>query len=435
MSLEEIMQVRFFSQGCKVNQYDTGTMAEVFKEKGFVITQQEDADVLVVNSCAVTAVAQQKTRKLVRRLRRSHPDAIIALTGCLSQAFEDTALEMEEVDVIAGVNELGSLADMVQSTATLRKRQVLVTDFSKGQKFECLPFVRSGITEKSQKAYIKIEDGCDRYCSYCILPTARGPVRSRSPQDIKEQASLLAQAGFREIMLVGINISRYGADLGLSLIDAVQAADRGLQEHECRIRLGSLEPDLLGDRDYEQLANIRRLCAHFHLVLQSGSDTVLKRMNRRYSRLDYMQKAKLIKSLFENPSITTDIIVGFPGETDEEFQETCEFVKSIGLLRAHVFPFSSRGGTPAEAMRDQINPAVKKQRSKELTALIKELTHAFCLSQLDRDARVLIEQDGWGYTDNYLQVKTDANETFLGRFAKVKIIKACGEFCQGQVQA
>ena len=272
-----------------------------------------------------------------------------------------------------------------------------------------------------------LANGCDRFCSYCIIPMARGPVRSRSLKDISDEAARFAEFGYKEIVITGINISRYGADLGLSLPDAVNAV---AASSDARIRLGSLEPDLLSDEMLHIFSSMPNLCPHFHLALQSGCDSTLRRMNRRYTAKQFFDKVSLIRSVFKNPSITTDIIVGFPGETDNEFEETCDFVKSLNLLRAHIFEFSPRKNTPAFSMDNQIAPSIKKARFDILTETCRISSENFAKSQVGTDAKVLLEATGTGYTENYLNVTLPASQKRAGDIIDVYINEADGASCK-----
>ncbi len=422
------MRARFISLGCKVNQYETQALEGLFAQHGFFAELDGKADLVVINSCTVTSLADRKTRQTVRRLRRELPDAVLVLTGCMPQTSPEEAAALLEADIITGTKDRSQLITLVLDYFENHRRRVNIGSFSPDEPFELLNAEK--FDDSFQRAYLKIQDGCDRFCSYCIIPYARGGVRSRPPEQITTETQRLVDAGYREIVLTGINLSRYGADSELSLPDAVRAAASARGSY--RLRLGSVEPDLLSEADWQALSEIPALCPHFHIPLQSGCDATLRRMNRRYSTADFMATVERIRRLFRNPSITTDIIVGFPGETDEEFNETCRTAERIGLLRAHIFEYSPRTGTPAAAMTGQIPPPVKKQRARLLTELCLSGGAQFARAQVGRSARVLLEATGGGYTDNYLYVNIpDRTGVSAGDFANVLLTASDGAACTG----
>lgn len=421
------MKARFVSLGCKVNQYETQALKCLFSEAGYTETDSNDADVAVINSCTVTSLADRKTRQVLRRLRREMPDCVIALTGCMPQASPDSA-ELSEADIVTGTRDRKELLSLINDFVKTQKRRVSLADFSANEPFEYLS--PDKFDDGFQRAYLKIEDGCDRFCAYCVIPYARGRVRSRSLESITEQTAKLVSAGYREIVLTGINISRYGFESGLSLCDAVEAA--ASVEGDFRIRLGSVEPDLITESDWVRLSRIKKLCPHFHLPIQSGCDNTLKRMNRRYTMSEFFSVVSLIRTLFENPSVSADIIVGFPAETEADFAETCKNIAQIGLLKAHIFEYSPRKGTPAADMPDQIPPQIKKRRSAELSALCENSALEFARSQKGRTARVLIEGTGSGYADNYLYVKLPPDCGKAGEFVNVVLTDEDNGVCIGE---
>lgn len=422
------MRIKFISLGCKVNQYETQALASLFEARGF--TQSEGSpDVVVINSCSVTSLADRKSRAAVRRARREAPNAVIALTGCMPQASPEEAGKITEADIVLGTKDRRSLILAVEEFLQSRTRKVSIPAFSEDELFE--PLTVSKFDESFQRAYIKIEDGCDRFCSYCAIPYARGSVRSRRIEEIKAEAARLAMAGYREIVLTGINLSRYGSDIGLTLADAVSAVDEA--EGDFRIRLGSVEPDLISRADWQRLSKLKKLCPHFHLPLQSGCDETLFRMGRKYTAGEYLAVVEYIKSLFENPSFTTDIIAGFPGENEEEFEKTCQTVRSIGLLRAHVFEYSLRCGTAAAEMPGQLPPKIKKERAGRLFEICRESGEAFAKTQVGKTARLLLEKTGGGYTDNYLYAELKPPQKELaGSFIKIKITDYHGAACKAR---
>lgn len=422
------MRAKFISLGCKVNQYETQALEGLFAQHGFFAEAGGRADLVIINSCTVTSLADRKTRQMVRKLRRELPDAVLVLTGCMPQTSPEAAAALKEADIITGTKDRAQLVALVLDYFKNRRRRVDIASYVPNELFE--PLNAEKFDDSFQRAYLKIQDGCDRFCSYCIIPYARGAVRSRPLEQIAAETQRLADAGYREIVLTGINLSRYGADTGLSLPHAVRAAASA--RGDFRLRLGSVEPDLLSEADWRALAEIPTLCPHFHIPLQSGCNATLRRMNRRYSTAEFMATVDRIRYLFPNPSITTDIIVGFPGETDEEFIETCRTAEEIGLLRAHIFEYSPRAGTPAAAMTHQVPPPVKKQRARKLAELCLSSGAQFARTQVGQKARVLLEATGDGYTDNYLYVNVpDRAGVSAGDFINVLLTASDGAACTG----
>lgn len=418
------MRIAFTTLGCKVNQYETEIMTRDFSDHGYtVVSDRDEADIYVVNSCTVTATGDKKTRQLLRRQKRLHPNALIVLTGCYPQAFPKEAAAIPEADVITGARDRKGLLNAI-TEALGGKRVVRIEPHQKREPFE--PMQASSFLDRT-RAFVKIEDGCDRYCSYCIIPTARGPVRSKPLDALRQELTELAMNGYREIVLVGINLSSYGRELSLRLIDAVETAAeiKGID----RIRLGSLEPELLTREDLLRMADIPQFCPQFHLSLQSGCDETLRRMRRHYTAAEYAEIVSMIREIFPNPAITTDIMVGFPAETEEEFAASLAFVKAIGFARAHIFPYSARSGTVAAKMPNQCEPEVKTRRCREMIAATDRTTAAFLESQIGLLEEVLPEAktpDGYeGYTKNYTPVvlKTDrpvSGRTVMARLTEVR---------------
>lgn len=392
------MKVRFVTLGCKVNQVESQALANVFKAEGFDVVKSGSADIIIVNSCSVTGEADRKTRQTVRRLRRENPSAALVLTGCMPQASSE-AVCMEEADIITGTRNKSEIPALVKAFLTDRKRKEEVLSHSPALGFDKLKAER--FDETFQKAYLKIEDGCDRYCAYCIIPYARGEVRSLPLDEVKAQAAALIENGYREIILTGINLSRYGARDRLSLADAVEAVNS--IDGNFRIRLGSLEPDLITENDWLRMSKCDKLCPHFHLALQSGCDETLNRMNRRYTTADYKRVVDTVRKLFSGCAISTDIMVGFPNESDEEFEKTCAFVKSLKLMSAHLFIYSPRPNTPASKM-PQINPKIAKLRQKKLAEIVAGSGLCEAKAQIGKTVRVLCEANGLGTADDSLEV-------------------------------
>lgn len=427
------MRIAFYTLGCKVNQYETQILIQQFSANGFdVVEPAEDADVYVINSCTVTSAGDKKTRQMLRRFKRQNPTAKMVLTGCFPQAFPRAAEEFIEADVITGSYNRSALIDCVRQCLATGERIVRITPHQPGEKFESMK--THAFFEKT-RASIKIEDGCDRYCSYCIIPTARGPVRSKPLDELKIELLELAAAGYQEVVLVGINLSMYGRDLGYGLTDAVAAAcsTQGI----LRVRLGSVEPELITDKDIEEMATQPKLCPQFHLALQSGCDRTLARMNRHYDTKEYRRIAEKFRKEFPNAAITTDIMVGFPGETEEEFGETLEFVSTLGLAKAHIFSYSIREGTAAAAMPKQVSPEDKENRSHRLIAATNQTKLAFLESQLGRTEDVLFEASSTefvtGYTKNYTPVVVHSKNKISGEIHKVKLVRVEEDKCVGEL--
>ncbi len=428
------MRAAFYTLGCKVNQYETEILAAQFEKSGYEIVSHEDmADVYVINSCTVTSSGDKKTRQILHRFKRKNPNAIIALTGCFPQAFPEEAEKIAEADIIRGAQQRLKLLDDIHAVQTSGVRIIDITPHSREEQFEKMSAVQF---RQRTRAFVKIEDGCDKYCSYCIIPKARGPIRSKSLDDLRRELNELAANGYKEVVLVGINLSSYGKDINLQLIDAVElaCATKGIE----RVRLGSLEPELLSDDDIKRLAALDKFCPQFHLALQSGCDATLKRMNRHYTTEEYAIIVDKIRQTFDNPSVTTDIMVGFPGETEEEFAASLAFAQKIKLAKAHVFAYSKREGTPAARRQDQIARTVKERRSKEMIAATAQTQKEFLQTQIGRIENVLFESkvhDYYyeGYTPNYATVWVKSNTDLSGCVLPVKITAAESDRCIGEL--
>ena len=421
------MRVFFHTLGCKVNRYETEKMLEQLGSIGFTLTEDfKSADLIVINSCTVTAESDRKTRQLTRRFKRQNENAVILLTGCMPQAFPEDA-KMLPADIILGNGSERDISGAVDTYFKSHNRIISISPHKKGEMFE------NGVLEsfsERTRAYMKIEDGCDRGCTYCIIPKARGRVRSRGLADIKAEAENLAKNGFKEIVLVGINLSSYGKDLKLTLADAVKtvAEVRSIE----RVRLGSLEPDLTDDILLTRLKEIKEFCPQFHLSLQSGCDATLKRMNRLYTAEEYYELTQKIKSIWSNGSITTDIMVGFIGESDEEFKQSLEFAGRVGFLKAHIFPYSVREGTFAANMNatDRVAEDVKNRRAA-IMAEQCDKSSTELLSSLKGESRsVLFERfDGefsHGYSEDYIPIYVKKNIS-SGEIKNVKILETLND--------
>ena len=422
------MRVFFHTLGCKVNRYETEKMLEELSSIGFVLTNDaKSADLIVVNSCTVTAESDRKTRQLTRRYKRQNENAALLLTGCMPQAFPNDAQKLP-ADIILGNSSDRDVVSAVTDYFKNKNRLINVFPHQKSEAFE------TGVLEdfnERTRAYMKIEDGCDRGCTYCIIPKARGRVRSRSLEDIKTEAENLAKNGFSEIVLVGINLSSFGKDSPLSLADAVKtvASVSGIE----RVRLGSLEPDLTDDELLSKLKEIKEFCPQFHLSLQSGSDATLKRMNRLYTADEYYKLTQKIKSIWHNASITTDIMVGFIGESDEEFNESLEFAKKVGFLKAHIFPYSVRESTVAANMdvKQRVAEDIKNRRAAIMAEECDKASIKLLDSLKGEQRSVLFERfDGafsHGYSEDYIPVYLE-NENLSG---KIKTVEILGSFNDG----
>ncbi|MDD4698960.1 MAG: tRNA (N(6)-L-threonylcarbamoyladenosine(37)-C(2))-methylthiotransferase MtaB [Oscillospiraceae bacterium] len=427
------MKISFYTLGCKVNQYESEAIGELFEAAGHSVVPIEDnPDFIIINSCTVTAESDRKTRQVIRKYKREHESTAIVLTGCMAQAFPEEAQKIFEADLVLGNIKHNAFVDIFEKYLKDKKRIIDVLEHEKGERFGT-PSI-SKFSDHT-RAFMKIEDGCNNFCSYCIIPKARGRVRSRSIEDIKKEAQSLAETGFVEVVLVGIDLSAYGEDSGLELCDAVKAVSE--IDKIKRIRLGSLDSDELSDKVLEYLASCEKFCPQFHLSLQSGCDKTLKAMNRHYDAEFYRNLVDRIRQKFDNPSITTDIMVGFPGETMEDFNTSLDFAKEIGFARVHVFPYSRRKGTRAYDMDNQICRTEKESRSKQMIAVGNLCEAGFCASQVGLVSPVLFEQQEngfWeGYSPNYTRIKVKSNNNLSRQIKEVKIISAEHDFCYGEI--
>lgn len=421
--------------GCKVNQYESQAMREDLIRHGYVLSDDKNqADIIIINSCTVTSVSDSKNRKLLNRVRRENPDGIIILTGCMPQAFPDDTESYSNCDIVLGNKERSKLIPTLERYIGSREKLVEIEPHqNKGFHYENLTVSSFG---EHTRAFIKIEDGCNRFCSYCIIPYARGRVRSKPLDELKKELISVAANGYREVVLVGINLSAYGQDEDFDLADAVEAACEveGIE----RVRLGSLEPEQMSDDLIAKLASFEKFCPQFHLSLQSGCDNTLKAMNRHYTSAEYMDIVNRLKNAFENPSFTTDVMVGFAGETDDDFEASMAFVESVGFAKTHVFPYSRRKGTVADKRPDQVSPAQKDIRAKKMGALVENLRKSFLNSQVGREEEVLFERlrHGYleGYTKNYTPVHVYSGYNSLcGAIRSVKLTEAFDDYCVGEL--
>ena len=399
--------VAFYTLGCKVNQYETRAICELFEKDGYTeVGFDGKADVYVINTCSVTAMSDRKSRQIIRRAKKHNPHSVVVVTGCYAQTAADEVLNIEGVNLVIGTKDRKQIVKAV-SDMTESDKVSLVGDIMHTHDFENLSI--DGYTERT-RAYVKAQEGCSQFCSYCIIPYARGPVRSRKPGDVINEVKRLSEAGFEEIVLVGIHIASYGKDTHTEgLAHLIEEIDK--IEKIKRIRLSSIEPMYLNDDFINAVKKSDKLCRHFHISLQSGCDETLKRMNRRYTTEDFRKIVTGLRNAFPDVAITTDIMVGFPGETDEEFAASYEFAKEISFSDTHVFAYSERKGTPAAEMKNQISPEIKHERSEKMIELAKESKKKFLQKFVGQKLLVLFEQAmpgkaGYieGKTDNYITV-------------------------------
>ncbi len=425
----------FYTLGCKVNKYETEAMAELFAAAGYeTVDFSSPADVYVINTCSVTNIGDRKSRQAIRRAKKTNPDAVIAVTGCYAQTAPEEILKIDGVNLVLGTKDRKSIVEKVEALDPLSSVNG-VTDIMNSHDFEELHI--KNYSDRT-RAFIKIQEGCGQFCSYCIIPYARGPVRSRGETEVLNEIERLVENGFSEIILVGIHIASYGKDLGdTSLEKLLLKADK--IEGVKRIRLSSIEPMTLNREFVDKIKGSKKLCPHFHISLQSGCDETLRRMNRKYTTAQYKEIVDGLRESFPDAAITTDIMVGFPGETDEEFKKTLDFVNEIQFAGAHVFQYSPRRGTPAAARPDRIAPQIKEERSKIIIEAAKKSRDKFLEQSIGKTVSVLFEQrakDGCfeGKTANYINVHVETNEDLSGKFFNVKLEKAKDGIVYGVIE-
>ena len=430
------MKVAFFTLGCKVNQYETQVMRELFEKEGHtVVSDSPDVDVFIINSCTVTAESDRKTRQMLRKYRALYKNAVIVLTGCMPQAFSSEASLLREADVVVGNTDTKKIIQLVNRFLQSGERIVDISKHGREERFNT-PDI-SDFDERT-RAFMKIQDGCDRYCTYCIIPTARGPIRSKSLSSILSEAQNLSAKGFKEVVLVGINLTSYGKDLeeNINICDAVDAVSS--VEGILRVRLGSLEPDHISDTMLKRLKGQEKFCPQFHLSLQSGCDATLKRMNRHYDTAFYRDLVYRIRNNFPNAAITTDIMVGFAGETQEEFEKSLSFAKEISFASAHIFAYSRREGTVAYGLPNQVEKSEKSRRSRLMINATKRTEEEFLDKMVGKTVSVLFESKDsegqyHGFTDNYCQVKVKNGESLTGKLIDVKITGREENYLLGEI--
>ena len=419
--------------GCKVNQYESEAMSELFESRGYRQVENDDfSDVYIVNTCTVTNLSDRKSRQFIRKSKKNNPNSVVAVVGCYSQVSPEEVKSIEGVDVVVGTTDRNRIVDLIEESKKNNEKINIVKELKNVREFANTTNFDSN---NRTRAYMKVQDGCNRFCTYCIIPFARGPIRSRTIEDSVREARTLADRGFKEIVLTGIHIGSFGMDLGdmrlIDLIEAIAEVD-GIE----RIRLSSVEPLIITDDFMERAVKTGKLCDHFHLSLQSGSNNILKAMNRRYTREDYIEKANIIRKYMPHAGLTTDIIVGFPGESQEDFEDSMKIVKEVGFSRIHVFKYSKRKNTRAAVMKNQIDGNVKKERSEKLIALGEEYQEIFERENMKTTQSVLFEEkhDGvyYGYTTNYIRVKAKSEEDLTNKIKKVKILDT-GEIANCEV--
>ena len=421
------MKVAFYTLGCKVNQYETNGMIQAFLERGYELVEfSEKADIYIINTCSVTNIADRKSRQMLHKSKKINPDAIVVAAGCYVNADTKKAAEDNAVDIVLGNNCKINIVEALENYYKDKNNSEMVVDFKERQEYEELKLDE---VSTHTRAYIKIQDGCNQFCSYCIIPYTRGRIRSRDIDEIEEEVTKLVSKGFKEVVLTGIHLTSYGVDNNRgSLLEVIMRLDKieGLQ----RIRLGSLEPRVITEEFAKTLSSSKKICPHFHLSLQSGCDTVLKRMNRKYTTQEYYDKCCILRKYFNNPAITTDVIVGFPQETEEEFEATKVFLEKVHFYEMHIFKYSRRKGTVADRMEGQVDEKVKTQRSAILLELENKMSKEYRQQHIGKTEEVLIEEivseNGkdyfMGFTPDYIRVKI-ACDTALDNSEYINTIK------------
>lgn len=417
------MKVAFYTLGCKVNQYDTSAMQALLAQRGHEIVPFEaPADAYVINTCTVTQESDRKARQLIGRARRHNPQAVVVVCGCYAQRDAQRVLAMDGVDAVAGTLHRSRIEEVILGARRGEKRN-FVEAFAPELAFE----ETCGAVPERARAHVKVQEGCDRHCTYCIIPHARGPIRSRTQAGVAREVQRMAQQGHREVVLTGIRLASYGRERGGTLMDAIDAA---AQTDIARIRLGSLDPDEMTDALIDRMAACKKLCPHFHLSLQSGSDTVLHRMARRYTTAQFAHVVQRIRAQIPHAAFSTDVMVGFVGESEEEFAQTCEFVQRIGFMKLHVFPYSRREGTAADRMPGHLPQAVKQQRARALIRIGEALEAGFAQSCVGQAHEVIFEQQVGdameGHAENYLRVRAPLQVEALSQLRTVTLTGASG---------
>ncbi len=414
--------------GCKVNAYETEAMQQLLEEAGYeIVPFSEYADVYVINTCSVTNMADRKSRQMLHKAKKQNPEAVIVGAGCYVQTKEAQALVDENINIVIGNNKKSELVTLLEEYEQTHQKCSSIVDINhEKQDYEEM-FLEH--TAEHTRAFIKVQDGCNQFCSYCIIPFARGRVRSRRLEDVMQEVTKLAENGFKEVVLTGIHLSSYGVDTGATLLHLIEQVHTiaGIE----RIRLGSLEPRIVTEEFASALSKLDKICPHFHLSLQSGCDATLSRMNRRYNTAEYQAGCEILRKYFVHPAITTDVIVGFPGETEEEFATTKQYLENIHFYEMHIFQYSKREGTKAAVMKEQVSEPVKKERSAVLLELEKKMSEEFREYYIDKEVTALMEEE-WtfageryyiGYTKEYVKVAVKTGENLTNQFVTGRIKK------------
>lgn len=431
-------KIAFTTLGCKVNMYDTEAMMELFAQNGYEIVDFEEyADIYIINTCTVTNLGDKKSRQMVRRAKRLNPNSIVAATGCYAQVAPSEVEKIEGINIVIGTKDRSKVVEIIEEYNDTDIVKNVVSNIMDEHEFEKLSVTK---LKGRTRAYLKIQEGCNRFCTYCIIPFARGPVRSRKPEDVIEEVMILAKNGFKEVVLTGIHVASYGVDLGdIDLIGIIKKVHEveGIE----RIRFSSMEPNAVTDEFVAELKKLPKVCDHFHLSLQSGCNNTLNRMNRRYTAEEYEMAVERLRRSFPKVAVTTDIIVGFPGESEDDFEESCEFAKKVRLSKIHAFPYSPKKGTAAAKMKGQLSNDIKSERSKKMIEISSGLNREFLRQMYGECHKVLFEQriEGniyEGHTSNYVRVLAESDENIINRILDVKlgdIIKeetVKGELCK-----
>jgi len=427
----------FYTLGCKVNQYDTEAMIRIFEDSGYEIVDfDKKADVYVINTCTVTNLSDRKSRQMISRARTANPEAIIAVVGCYAQTASEEVAKIPGVNLIIGTKDRSKIVEYIKEIESGRRTNINTVDnIMKIHDFEEL---KIDSYKERTRAYIKIQEGCSQFCAYCIIPYARGPVRSREPEAVLNEVKKLAAAGFREVVITGIHVASYGKDKGnISLLDIIKKIHE--VEGIDRIRLGSIEPTTVTEQFVDEISGMDKFCPHFHISLQSGCDETLKRMNRKYNTQDYRKSVELLRSRIPDVAITTDVMVGFPGETDEEFEITYRYLDEISFAKMHIFKYSRRKGTPAAVMKNQVDPKVKEERSKRLIELSDRKAYEFNKRFVGRIMPVLFEKElkdeskiYEGHTTNYIRVVCNGDNSFKGEILNIRMLEASKDHIKGE---
>lgn len=420
--------VAFYTLGCKVNQYETNAMEQQFIQNNYKIVENtEKADIYVINTCTVTNMADRKSRQMLRRVKEINQSAVIVVCGCYAQVAKTELEQIPEVDIILGINEKNKIVQIVEEYLANKDNIIEVADVSKQKEF--LDFGDVTYTEKN-RAVIKVQDGCNMFCSYCLIPYARGRIRSRKIENVVSEIEKIAKQGIKEVVITGIHVASYGKDFeneNIRLINLLEEINKikGIE----RIRLSSLEPTIVDEEFAQRLSKLEKICDHFHLSLQSGCDATLKRMNRKYTTAIYKEATEILRQYYPNANFTTDVIVGFPGETDEEFNQTYQFLKEIGFYKMHIFKYSPRKGTVAEKLPNQVDGNIKEERSKKLIELSNNMQNEKNSKYIGKTVKVLFEEyeNGYykGHTTNYMVVKVPEQEQdgFIDNIKDIEITK------------